>query len=163
MLFIKISNFGKNYPSALRKVIGFATVSILKFSSSSWVLHGFNLHFLITAAVVEVFQCLLTCGFLCSELPLIMAASSMFLTGCLSVVCIYVCMLSHVRLFAIPWTVTHHNPLSMRFCRQEYWSGLPFPPLGDLPDPGIESVSPVSSALVGGFFTTEPPGKPFIY
>ena len=45
----------------------------------------------------------------------------------------------------------------MGFSRQEYWSGLPFPSLGDLPDPGIEPVSP---ALAGGFFTTEPPGKP---
>ena len=44
--------------------------------------------------------------------------------------------------------------------RQEYWTGLPFPPPGDLPDPGIESVSPVPPALAGGFFTTEPPGNP---
>ena len=48
-------------------------------------------------------------------------------------------------------------PLSMGFCRQEYWSGLPFPSLGDLPNPGIE---PVSHALVGSFFTTEPPRNP---
>ena len=48
-------------------------------------------------------------------------------------------------------------PLSMGFPRQEYWSGLPFPPPGDLPDPGIKPESP---ALAGGFFTTEPPGKP---
>ena len=47
----------------------------------------------------------------------------------------------------------------MGFSRQEYWSGLPFPPLGDLPDPGIEPMSPVSPALAGDFFTTEPPGK----
>ena len=46
--------------------------------------------------------------------------------------------------------------LSMEFSRQGYWSGLPFPTLGDLPDPGIEPVSP---ALAGGFFTTAPPGK----
>ena len=46
----------------------------------------------------------------------------------------------------------------MGFPRQEYWSGLPFPAPGDLPDPEIK---PASSALVGGFFTTEPPGKPF--
>jgi len=45
----------------------------------------------------------------------------------------------------------------MGFPRQEYWSGLSFPPPGDLPDPGIEHMSP---ALEGGFFTTEPPGKP---
>ena len=48
----------------------------------------------------------------------------------------------------------------MEFSRQEYWSGLPFPPPGDPPDPGIETMSPATSALVGGFFTTEPPGKP---
>ena len=47
----------------------------------------------------------------------------------------------------------------MGFPRQEYWSGLPFPSPGDLPDPGIEPMSP---ALAGGFFTTEPPGKPKI-
>ena len=45
----------------------------------------------------------------------------------------------------------------MDFSRQEYWSGLPFLSIGDLPDPGIKPVSP---ALAGGFFTTEPPGKP---
>ena len=48
----------------------------------------------------------------------------------------------------------------MGFCRHEYWSGLPYPPPEDLPDPGIEPASPVSPALAGGFFTTEPPGKP---
>ena len=49
--------------------------------------------------------------------------------------------------------------LSMGFSRQEFWSGLPFTPPGDLPDPGIESGSPVSPALAGGFFTTDPPGE----
>ena len=58
---------------------------------------------------------------------------------------------------AIPWNVVCQAPLPMGFSRQEYWNVLPFPPLGDLPDPGIEPVSP---ALAGGFFTTEPPGKP---
>ena len=48
----------------------------------------------------------------------------------------------------------------MEFSRQEYWRGLPFPPQGDLPDPGIEPVSLASPVLVGGFFTTAPPGKP---
>ena len=59
-----------------------------------------------------------------------------------------------------PWTVAHQAPLSMGFPRQEYWNGLPFPSPGDLPDPGIEPVSPESPALAGVFFTTEPPGKP---
>ena len=50
--------------------------------------------------------------------------------------------LSHVQLFVTPWTVAHQAPPSMGFSRQEYWSGLPFPSPGDLPDPGIEPVSP---------------------
>ena len=50
-----------------------------------------------------------------------------------------------------------HTPLYMGVFRQEYWSGLPFPPPGDLPDPGIKPTSPT---LAGGFFTTEPPGDP---
>ena len=53
--------------------------------------------------------------------------------------------------------VAHQAPLSMGFSRQDYWSRLPFPPPGALPDPGIESMS---AALAGRFFTTEPPGKP---
>ena len=59
--------------------------------------------------------------------------------------------------FATPWTVARQAPLSMRFLRQEYWDGLPFPSPGDLLNPGTE---PASLALAGGFFTTEPPGKP---
>ena len=50
--------------------------------------------------------------------------------------------LSHVQLFATPWTVAHHAPPSMGFSRQEYWCGLPFSSPGDLPDPGIEPGSP---------------------
>ena len=56
-----------------------------------------------------------------------------------------------------PWTVAYQAPPSMGFSRQEYCSGLPCPPPGDLPDPGVKPVSP---ALAGGFFTTEEPGKP---
>ena len=59
-----------------------------------------------------------------------------------------------------PWTVAHQAPLSIGFSRQKYWSRLPFPPPGDLPDPGIEPASLVSPALAGRFFTTEPPGNP---
>ena len=69
-------------------------------------------------------------------------------------------MVSCVQLFATLWTVARQAPLSMGFPRQENWNGLPFPPPEDLPDPGIEPVSPVSPALAGGFFTTELPGKP---
>ena len=68
---------------------------------------------------------------------------------------------SHVWLFATLWTVACQAPLSMGFSRQEYWSGLPFSPPGDLPDSGIKPAYPESSALAGRFFTTEPPGKPF--
>ena len=56
-----------------------------------------------------------------------------------------------------PWIVACRASLSTGFPRQKYWSGLPFPSPGDLPDPGIEPASP---ALAGRFFTTEPPGKP---
>ena len=52
------------------------------------------------------------------------------------------------------WTGAHQAPLSMRFPRQEYWSGLPFPSLGDLPDPGIEPALEADSLL------SEPPGSP---
>ena len=51
--------------------------------------------------------------------------------------------LSCVRLFATPWTVVHQAPLSMGFSKQEYWSGLPLPSPGDLPNPGIKPRSPV--------------------
>ena len=67
-------------------------------------------------------------------------------------------MLSHVQLFATPCTVANQAPLSMEFSRQKYWSGLPFPSPGDLPDPGIEPGSPTlwEDALPSG-----PPGKPY--
>ena len=52
------------------------------------------------------------------------------------------------------WTVAYQAPLSIEFSRQEYWSGLPFSPPGDLPNPGIKTMSFKSPALVGGFFTT---------
>ena len=62
--------------------------------------------------------------------------------------------LSRVRLYATPWTVAHQAPLFMGFSRQEYWSGLPCPPSGDFPDPGIKPASLASPELTGGFFTT---------
>ena len=64
--------------------------------------------------------------------------------------------LSHAQLFATPWTVAYQVSLSMGFSRQEYWSGLPFPFPGDLPDSGIEPGSP---ALEADALTSEPPGK----
>ena len=66
--------------------------------------------------------------------------------------------LSRVRLFATPWTVAYQAPLSIEFSRQEYWSGLPFPSPGDLPDPGMEPRSP---ALQADALPSEAPGKPF--
>ena len=69
-------------------------------------------------------------------------------------------LLSHVQLFAAPWTTACQVPLSMGFSRQEYGSGLPVPPPGDLPNPGIEHTPPESLALAVGFFTTASPGKP---
>ena len=67
--------------------------------------------------------------------------------------------LSHVRLFVTPWTAAHQAPPSMGFSRQGYWSGLPFPSLGDFPDPGIEPRSPEFQADA---LTSEPAGKPNI-
>ena len=64
--------------------------------------------------------------------------------------------LSHVRLFATPRTVAYQAPLSMGFSRQQYWSGLPFPSPGNLPDPGIEPRSPT---LQTDALPSEPPGK----
>ena len=72
--------------------------------------------------------------------------------------CVRACVMC---VFVISWTVAHQAPLSMGFSRQEYWSGLPFPSLGDLPDLGIKPVSPL---LASRFFTTMPPGKPvYVY
>ena len=75
-----------------------------------------------------------------------------------AVICVL--MFLCVPLFVTPWIAAHQAPLSMGFSRQEYRSGFPFPPPGNLPDPGIEPTSHMSPALAGEFFTTEPPGKP---
>ena len=75
-------------------------------------------------------------------------------------VCVQYSLFSHWVMsnsFVTPWTVACQAPLFMEFSRQEYWSGLPFPSPVNLPNPGIELMSP---ALPGGFSTTEPPGKP---
>ena len=73
------------------------------------------------------------------------------------------CVLSHfsrVQLFADLRTMACWAPLSMGFSRQDYWSGLPCPSPGDLPNPGTENASPATLASTGGFFTAEPPGSP---
>ena len=61
------------------------------------------------------------------------------------------------------WSVACQTPLSMGFSRQQYWNGLPFPLPRDLPEPGIEPLSPVSPVLAGEFSTTEPLGNPPVY
>ena len=78
--------------------------------------------------------------------------------------CVYVCtqLLSHVQLFAAPRIVARLAPLSMEFSRPEYWSGLPFPLPGDLPNPECEPMSLAPPALEGRFFTTVPSRKPHI-
>ena len=78
----------------------------------------------------------------------------------------YTCVLSHfshIQLFATLWMVARHAPLSMRFSRQEYRSGLQSPPPGDLPYPGIKPMSLTSPALAGGFFTTSTTWEAHIY
>ena len=78
----------------------------------------------------------------------------------------HVCVLSHfscVQLFVTLQAVAHQAPLSMGFLRQEYWSGFPCPPLGDLPDPWITPRSLTSPAWAGGFFTTSATWEALIY
>ena len=90
------------------------------------------------------------------RIPADSVCQSCFSPSAKSCVCVGAQSLSHGRFFASPWTVAHQAPLSMGFSRQEYWSRLPCPPPGDLPNP---SMNPYP-ALAGGFFTIEPLGKP---
>ena len=76
-----------------------------------------------------------------------------------------VCVCARTRVHSVvsdPWTVAYQAPLSMECSRQEYWSGLPFPTPGDLPNLGIEPASLASPTLAGGFFTTSTAGKPIL-
>ena len=66
---------------------------------------------------------------------------------------VHACTLSHFQLSETPWTVAHQAPLSMGVPRQEYWSGLPFPPPGNLPNSGIKPESPEAPVLAGRFLT----------
>ena len=84
--------------------------------------------------------------------------SSLWLVGLCTSLC--VCVLSRGWLFATPGSVARQPSLSMGLSWQEYWSGLLFPPVGDLRDSGIESASTVSPALAGTFFTAKPSGEP---
>ena len=71
----------------------------------------------------------------------------------------HLCLCSVMSDSPTPWSVVCQALLSMEFSRQECWNGLPFPPPGSLPDSEIKPTFPMPPALVGGFFTTEPPGK----
>ena len=75
--------------------------------------------------------------------------------------CVYEHVLSSVQLFSTPWTVSCQAPLSMKFSRQEYWNGLPFPPPGDLPDPGMEPTALGSPILSGGLCQLLHLGSPY--
>ena len=86
-----------------------------------------------------------------------MSAYEIFTVLYHSLVFVVVQSLSHVQLFATPWTIACQAPLSVGFPRQEYWSGLPFPSPGDLPDTRIEPGSP---ALQADALPSESPGKP---
>ena len=77
----------------------------------------------------------------------------------ISPMCVLSCF-SRVPLFATTWTIARQAPLSMGFSKQEYWSGLPWPPPWDLSNPGIKPTSLLSPALVGGSLPLVPPGKP---
>ena len=78
-------------------------------------------------------------------------------------VCTHMCKLSPVWLFVTPWTVAHQVPLPMEFPRQEYWSGLPYPSPGGLPNPGIKPMSPLSPELLADSLLAEPLGKPRLH
>ena len=80
-----------------------------------------------------------------------------------SILCVCAKLLSRAQLSVTPWTVACPPPLSIGCSRQDYWSGLPFPFPGDLPDWGIQPESLASPELAGTFFTTEPPGKPLFF
>ena len=75
-------------------------------------------------------------------------------------VCVCMCLVSCVQLFATLWTVAHQTPLSVGFSRQEYWSELPFPPPGDLSDPGVDPVSPMFPVMQVDSLMLSQEGKP---
>ena len=86
-------------------------------------------------------------------------STAIFLCACV----LHAKCFSHVWLFVTLWTVAHHSPRSMGFSRQEYWSGLPCPLPGHLPDPEIERSSPASPILTSWFFTTSAPWEAPIF
>ena len=110
---------------------------------------------LIIYSQLNTYQAILTiaCNVLSHLLILIHFYRHFTLLCCTQSIC-------HVQLFVNLWTVTHQALVSIEFPRQEYCSGLPFPPPGAFPDLGTKAASPASSALAGEFFTTVAPGKP---
>ena len=93
--------------------------------------------------------------------PLIESSQNLLIN---TIVCVCVPSCStHLRFFVTLWTLALQGPLPMGFSRQEYWSGLPCSPPGDLPDPGIEPASPVSLALQVDSLPLSQLGSPLIY
>ena len=103
---------------------------------------------------LNVCVCVCMCVSVCVSVHM-RVCMHMHVCGCMCV-CIHTCTYTRsvVCNSVTPWTTAHQAPLSMEFSRQDYWDGLPFPSPGDLPDPGIESVSLAFPALAGGFFDT---------
>ena len=122
-------------------------INVMDFSML--ILHPATLLNLLISSILW-----LNLSFLCKNQCHLQKVTSLLLPLCLRA-----CVLRHSVLsdFATPWTVAHQPPLSMEFSRQEYWSRLPFPSPGDLPDPEIELGSP---ALQADSLLSEPPGKP---
>ena len=98
----------------------------------------------------------INCGFREAAIPSVLLTAVPLVHRWAAWHTVVVRVLSHVQLFMTPRTIARQTPLSVEFSRQEYWSGLPFPTPGDLPNPGIEPTSP---ALAGSFFSTELHGK----
>ena len=117
--------------------------------SLSWELNSIKTHVLIIvlsviASWILRLYCEIFTVYVCKYMYV-----CVYIYICVCVVCVLCAQLvSCVWLFVTPWTVAHQAPLSMAFSRQEYWSGLPFPSPGDLPEPGIKPESP---ELAGGF------------
>ena len=111
---------------------------------------GLSFIFKKTLSVIDfLFYCFSNLFYFCPNLYYYLPSANFGL--------VWVKSFSRVRLFVTPWTVAHQAPQSMEFSRQEYWSELPFPPPGDLANPGIKPGSP---ALQADALPSEPPGKP---
>ena len=129
----------------------------------SWIYCFFAVGFTLLPAPVNEFRCESSPGLAASgtcHVHSCLWAFAFAFVWCALPVIVCACPDTHVRLLANWWTASHHAPLSMGFSQQEYWIGLPCPPPGDLPHPGIKPSSPVAPALAGRVFRAEPPGKP---